>query len=139
MTFEYLNHEIVYITTNNVVFDYPKMRLSMVIKPDVTETSDLLEKQFRITFKDVIFIKADHTSFSTTERQIEFIAWGKSPINCCANGVCKLFTELYKRDWNYDMMRIKEGDNYTHYFFQNVVGNEINLLAKEVEVDEVIE
>lgn len=137
MTFDELEHDVIHGLASNIVLNYSKMSFCMTIKPDVTDNKTLLGKKFQLLFKDVIFVSADHTSLISKEGQLEFISWGKFPVNCCRNGKCKLFEELYKREWNHDMMRVKREDFYTHYFFQNILGNEINLLAKGVGVGEI--
>jgi len=136
MKFVKLTKLCVAILAREAYLDYLNKTFKIVIEPSYGYDESVRNKKFKLEFKDCIYLTADNIPPKLSN--IEFIAWGERPVNCCRGKECKLFLNLVEKQVN-PLVNIKKRDQvkYTHFFFQNIVGNCIELLAAKASVTEL--
>lgn len=147
MTFEELNGLVVAIRARGINFDYFERVFSMSIFPEYGYKKSVEGKSFQIEIQNCVYFCCSNTSKMAGGNETEFIMWGKHLEEECNKKYCNELVEHFLSKTpsaavgKDSMMRKDSDEQHYHYFFQNALGDAIDILAtkdfvKEIKVTE---
>ncbi len=147
MTFDELNDKVVAIRATVIKFDYFNRTLHLIAVPEYgfSKYPELTNRKFNIEINDCMYFCGANTSKMANGNMTEFTSWGKHKENKCDKKYCNNLIESFLSKTPSGVlgkdstMRRNLNMQYYHYFFQNVLGDAMDVLASEDIVEEIKE
>jgi hypothetical protein len=148
MTFDQLAKLSVAIRAKEINLDYFARVLKMVVEPEYGFNEAIKNRKFQLVFKDCIYLCCCNTSRMAWEGETEFIAWGKHLEKLHSGSTCKkllndfLGKTIGAGSERFGFVRInvqQHFDIYQHYYFQNTLGDAMEILCSKALVTDVTE
>jgi hypothetical protein len=143
LTINELHKNIVAIYLKSIKYDYFGRTVEMLITPNYGVKEDFIGRKFKLLFNDCVGTLFVNTSlWANKGQETEFIAWGERSDHSEVKKMLDAFSSRMPfKDLSEDIIlnrkEVKELKGYSYYFFENVLGDGIELIASESKVEEV--
>jgi hypothetical protein len=141
MMFDELNKICVAVWATELRFDYFGRTVLMIVKPNYGFDNNIKDKLFQLTFTECMYVCSSNISRLAEDGYTEFISWGKSQKDCCKNNSCKLLDSFLSRTisagfTSFGFNQTNTG-HYGHYYFENALGDAIDIICSSAKVIEI--
>ena len=146
MTFEELADLSVAIKAKEINYDYFRREFKLVVTPEYGYKERVKGKIFQIKLQDCIYFCGSNISIMADAGNTEFIVWGKSSgqadkktsnVALLNNFLSRTINEGIRNFGSHGTRTKISATKYNHYYFQNVFGDSIEILASNSTVKEI--